>query len=87
MKRKRWHRTRSVRRLPVLVSVANCLDDVVHGLQIVFGLLSLALIYPSLFFFLWALLYLSPPGFLVAALTLSGFTVYHTRLIDDNYTQ
>ena len=45
------------------------------------------LIYPILFFFLWALFYLSSPGFLVAALTLSGFAVYHTRLIDDNYEQ
>ena len=50
-------------------------------------MLSLALIYPTLFFFIWALLWLSPPGFLVAALTLAGFSVYHTRLIDDNYTQ
>lgn len=55
--------------------------------KIVFGLLSLALIYPAMFFFVWALLWLSPPGFLVAALTLAGFGVYHTSLVDDNYQQ
>ncbi|KAF8322176.1 hypothetical protein DL93DRAFT_2072008 [Clavulina sp. PMI_390] len=55
-------------------------------IKIILGLLSLTFIYPAVFFFLWTLLWFSPPGFLVAALTLSGFAVYHTRLIDDNYT-
>ncbi|KAF9520307.1 hypothetical protein BS47DRAFT_1335910 [Hydnum rufescens UP504] len=53
--------------------------------KILFGLLSLGLIYPLMFFFVWALLWLTPAGFVVAAITLWAFAVYHVRLVGDNY--
>ncbi|KAF8326546.1 uncharacterized protein EI90DRAFT_2999108 [Cantharellus anzutake] len=53
--------------------------------KIVFGLLALVLIYSLIFIFLWALLKMSYVGFLISALTIWAFAVYHVRMIDDNY--
>ncbi|KAF5385969.1 hypothetical protein D9615_002530 [Tricholomella constricta] len=53
--------------------------------KVVFGLLSLLLIYPAAFFFLWALLWYTPIGALLAAATVYLFANYHNRMIDDNY--
>ncbi|KAH8116623.1 hypothetical protein DFH11DRAFT_1829583 [Phellopilus nigrolimitatus] len=53
--------------------------------KVVIGLLLLVLIYPAAFFFLWALLWYTPIGALVAATIVWLFAVYHNKLIDDNY--
>jgi len=53
--------------------------------KIVFGLLFLAVLYPTLFYFLWALFRLTTIAGLVAACTVWWFAAYHNRLIDDNY--
>ncbi|KDQ07170.1 hypothetical protein BOTBODRAFT_120414 [Botryobasidium botryosum FD-172 SS1] len=53
--------------------------------KIVFGLLFLIILYPTLFYFLWALLRLTTIAALFAACTVWWFAVYHNRLIDDNY--
>ena len=50
--------------------------------KIAFGLLSLLLIYPTIFVFLWALLWYSPVGALLAAFTVYLFAIYHTKMID-----
>lgn len=55
--------------------------------KIFFSLLSLGLIYPAMFFFLWALFWLTPAGFVVAGICVWAFALYHVRLIDDNYEQ
>jgi len=53
--------------------------------KVVFGLLSLLLIYPAAFFFLWALLWYTPIGALLAAATVYLFAIYHIKTIDANY--
>ncbi|THH02962.1 hypothetical protein EW145_g6650, partial [Phellinidium pouzarii] len=53
--------------------------------KVVFGLLFLVMIYPAVFFFLWALFWYTPTGAVVAAVTVWLFAVYHVKLIDDNY--
>lgn len=50
--------------------------------KIVLGLLSLVLIYPTAFFFLWALFLYTPLGAIVAATTVWLFAVYHVKIID-----
>lgn len=50
--------------------------------KVVFGLLSLLLIYPATFFFLWALFWYTPIGALLAATTVYLFAIYHIRTID-----
>ncbi|KAF5337640.1 hypothetical protein D9758_013034 [Tetrapyrgos nigripes] len=50
--------------------------------KVAFGLLSMFLIYPASFFFLWALLWYSTTGALVAAGTVYLFAVYHNRIIN-----
>lgn len=50
--------------------------------KVVFGLLSLLLIYPAIFFFLWALLWYTPIGAVVAAVSVYLFAVHHNRMID-----
>jgi glycerol-3-phosphate O-acyltransferase/dihydroxyacetone phosphate acyltransferase len=54
--------------------------------KIAFGLLSLLLIYPTIFVFLWALLWYSPIGALLAAFTVYLFAIYHTKMIDGTST-
>lgn len=44
-------------------------------------------IYPSLFFFTWALFLFTPLGFLVALAWTVLFTYYHTALVDRNYSR
>ena len=53
--------------------------------KVVFGLLFLLIIYPSAFFFLWALFLYSPIGAMVAAATVWLFAVYHVKIIDGKY--
>jgi uncharacterized membrane protein len=50
--------------------------------KVVFGLLSLLLIYPATFFFLWALFWYTPVGALLAASAVYLFAIYHTKTID-----
>lgn len=50
--------------------------------KVAFGLLSLLLIYPTIFFFLWALFSYTGLGALLAAAMVYLFAVYHTRTID-----
>lgn len=50
--------------------------------KVVFGLLSLTVIYPAAFFFLWALFWYTPVGALLAAGTVYLFAAYHNRMID-----
>ncbi|KAF8973307.1 hypothetical protein BDZ97DRAFT_1780750 [Flammula alnicola] len=50
--------------------------------KVAFGLLSLLLIYPATFFFLWALFRYTPTGALLAAFLVYLFAVYHIRMID-----
>ncbi|KAK7043165.1 hypothetical protein VNI00_008519 [Paramarasmius palmivorus] len=53
--------------------------------KVVFGLLSMLMIYPAAFFFLWALFWYTHTGALLAALTCYLFASYHNRMINDNY--
>lgn len=50
--------------------------------KVVVGLLAMLLIYPTAFFFLWAMLWFSPVGALFAAGMLYTFAIYHNRLIN-----
>lgn len=50
--------------------------------KVVVGLLGLLITYSSAFFFLWALLWYSPVGALVAFATVWLLAVYHVKLID-----
>jgi len=50
--------------------------------KVAFGLLSLLLVYPATFFFLWALLWYTPIGAVVAAISVYLFAVHHNRMID-----
>ncbi|KAG1829658.1 hypothetical protein EV424DRAFT_1526312 [Suillus variegatus] len=51
----------------------------------VFGLLSCMMIYPATFWALWAMLWYTGFGALVAAFTVWAFAYYHNRLINDIY--
>lgn len=53
--------------------------------KVVFGFLSLLLIYPAAFFFLWALLWYTPTGALLAAATVYLLANYHDRMIDGQF--
>lgn len=55
--------------------------------QVVFGLLLLLIIYPTIFFVLWGLFWLTPVGAIVAGSLVYAFAVYHNRIIDDQYSQ
>ncbi|PPQ68204.1 hypothetical protein CVT25_015036 [Psilocybe cyanescens] len=50
--------------------------------KVAFGLLSLLLIYPAAFFFLWAMFWYTSLGALLAATLVYLFAVYHVRMID-----
>jgi glycerol-3-phosphate O-acyltransferase / dihydroxyacetone phosphate acyltransferase len=50
--------------------------------KVVFGLLSLLLIYPATFFFLWALFWYTPIGALLAAAIVYLFAIYHIKTVD-----
>jgi cobalamin biosynthesis protein CobD/CbiB len=49
--------------------------------KIMYGLLILLVIYPAAFFFLWALLWYTPTGALLAWATVWLFAVYHNKLV------
>jgi cobalamin biosynthesis protein CobD/CbiB len=53
--------------------------------KVAFGLISLFLIYPAAFFFLWALFWYTPIGAIMAAGTVYMFAVYHNKTINANY--
>ena len=50
--------------------------------KLAFGLISLFLIYPALFFFLWALFWYTGLGALLSASMVYLFAVYHNKIID-----
>ncbi|KAF9029590.1 glycerol-3-phosphate-acyltransferase [Rhodocollybia butyracea] len=50
--------------------------------KVAFGLVSLFLIYPAAFFFLWALFWYTPFGAILAATTVYMFAIYHNRMIN-----
>ena len=50
--------------------------------KVAFGLLSLLLVYPAKFFFLWALFWYSSFGAALATGLVYLFAVYHVRVID-----
>lgn len=50
--------------------------------KLAFGLISLLLIYPALFFFLWALFWYTGLGALLSGLMVYLFAVYHITIID-----
>ncbi|EIW83501.1 glycerol-3-phosphate-acyltransferase [Coniophora puteana RWD-64-598 SS2] len=53
--------------------------------KVVFGLLLLLTIYPTVFWVLWATLSYTTTGALVSGLVVWSFSVYHTKIINDNY--
>ncbi|KAJ7678666.1 glycerol-3-phosphate-acyltransferase [Mycena rosella] len=53
--------------------------------KLVFGLLSMLLVYPTAFFFLWSLFLYTRVGALMAAATLWLFARYHDTMINANY--
>ncbi|KAI0075672.1 hypothetical protein K474DRAFT_1624234 [Panus rudis PR-1116 ss-1] len=53
--------------------------------KVVFGLLLMLLIYPSMFFFVWAFLWYTPLGALISAAIVALFAIYHNTLVNDNY--
>ena len=53
--------------------------------KVVFGLLLLLMIYPAAFFFLWAFLWYTPVGALVAGSFVFLFAMYHNRLINREF--
>ncbi|KAJ6594540.1 hypothetical protein B0H19DRAFT_1095921 [Mycena capillaripes] len=53
--------------------------------KLVFGLLSMLLVYPPAFFFLWALFMYTRVGAVIAAATLWLFARYHDTMINANY--
>jgi len=55
--------------------------------KIVFALLLLLAIYPAVFFFLWALFFMTPTGGIIALATSYAFVHYHTNIVDSNYEQ
>ena len=55
--------------------------------KIIFALLLLLAIYPAMFFFLWALFWLTPIGAVIALAMSYAFVVYHVKIVDDNYEQ
>ena len=50
--------------------------------KVVFGLLLMLLIYPAAFFFVWAFLWYTPVGAIIALTFVFGFAMYHNRLIN-----
>lgn len=50
--------------------------------KVAFGLLSLLLIYPATFFFLWAMFFYTRMGAILAALIVYLFAVYHIKMVD-----
>ncbi|KAF9020653.1 glycerol-3-phosphate-acyltransferase [Hymenopellis radicata] len=53
--------------------------------KVTFGLLSMLMIYPAAFFFLWALLWYTPTGAILAGGIVYLFAIYHNKMINDNY--
>ncbi|KAJ7213017.1 hypothetical protein GGX14DRAFT_446036 [Mycena pura] len=53
--------------------------------KLVFGMLSMVLMYPAAFFFLWALFMYTRVGAVMAATTLWLFARYHDTMINANY--
>ncbi|TDL21704.1 acyltransferase [Rickenella mellea] len=53
--------------------------------KVVFGLVLLLMLYPMVFFFVWALLLYTRSGALVAAGSVWLLAVYHVQIINENY--
>lgn len=56
--------------------------------KIVFSLLMLIVfVYPTIFFFTWAVFLFTPVGYILASVWTVLFGIYHTKLVDRNYTR
>ncbi len=53
--------------------------------KVTFGLLSMLMIYPAAFFFLWALLWYTPMGAILAGGIVYLFAIYHNKMINGQY--
>lgn len=53
--------------------------------KVAFGLISLAMIYSAAFFFLWAMLWYTPVGAILAGLAVYLVANYHDRMIDGTF--
>ena len=53
--------------------------------QVVFGLLLLLIMYPAAFFVVWAFLWYTPVGAIIAGTFVFVFAMYHNRLINSKF--
>ncbi|EAU91635.2 hypothetical protein CC1G_09317 [Coprinopsis cinerea okayama7 len=53
--------------------------------KVALGLITSLLLYPAVFFFLWALFWYTPIGAILAGSLVYLFAFYHTKMIDGNY--
>ncbi|TRM70169.1 hypothetical protein BD626DRAFT_544644 [Schizophyllum amplum] len=60
-------------------------EETVAQNKVAFGFLSLLLVYPTAFFFLWALFLYTRAGAILAFVTVALFARYHNQMINDNY--
>ncbi|QRV79144.1 acyltransferase [Ceratobasidium sp. AG-Ba] len=70
----------------VLARMVEEEEETQAQMKMVAGILGLAMMaYPIMFLFLWAFLWLTPTGALVAAGFVWMLAIYHVSIIDDNY--
>lgn len=60
-------------------------EETIGQNKVVFGLLSMMLIYPAAFFFLWALFLYTRTAAILVGVTLYLFASYHNRMIDGKH--
>ena len=54
--------------------------------KVAFGFLSLLLVYPTAFFFLWALFLYTRTGAILAFVTVALFARYHNQMINGQFS-
>ena len=54
-------------------------------MKVVFGLLLLLIMYPAAFFVVWAFLWYTPVGAIIAGTFVFVFAMYHNRLINSKF--
>ncbi|KAG8743994.1 hypothetical protein FRC12_014918, partial [Ceratobasidium sp. 428] len=70
----------------ILARMVDEEEETQAQMKMVAGILALAIMsYPIMFLFLWAFLWLTPTGALVAAGFVWMLAIYHVSIIDDNY--
>ncbi|KAG9086983.1 hypothetical protein FRC07_012939, partial [Ceratobasidium sp. 392] len=70
----------------ILARMVDEEEETQAQMKMVAGILALAIMsYPIMFLFLWAFLWLTPTGALIAAGFVWMLAVYHVSIIDDNY--